>query len=147
MKKARRVLCVVLTLALFLFIPMKANALETRASLYLSSYIAYVYPEGDGKVSVWFEVQATHTMDEVGVLTIRLREKAPGSSTWTPVKTYSYTDEEYEYLLKTNVAHHDGHVDYQGKEGYSYFAYVTVWAGDNGDGDSRIIETDPVVAK
>lgn len=38
-------------------------------------------------------------------------------------------------------------VDYSGTEGHSYKAYVTIWAGKDGDGDSREILTDTVVAE
>lgn len=147
MKKTKQIRCLALALALVmsLCITARAEVAETHASAYLASYLAYVYPEGDGKVSVWFEVQASRTMDEVGAITIRLREKAPGATSWSPTKTYFYTD--YPEMLGTDVNHYYGHVDYEGEAGYTYIAYVTVWAGDDGDGDSRIIETDPVVAK
>ena len=135
MKKLKRVLC--LALALTLSFCAIANTASARASYYLSAYLAYIYSEGDGKVSVWYEVEATDDMDEVGVLTIRLQEQAPGSSTWTSVKTYRYTD--YPDMLSYDDDFHYGHVDYDGKVGYSYQAYVTVWAGKDGDGDSRII--------
>lgn len=137
MKKTKQTLCVVLALSLFLCAGVSAKAAEARASLYLNAYSAYIYQEGNGKVSVWFEVEPTRTMEEVGVLTIRLQEKAPGSSTWTTVKTYLHTD--YPELLGSNTNYYWGHVDYEGTVGYSYQAYVTVWAGENGDGDSRII--------
>lgn len=145
MKKFRRVLSIILVFVLSLCFTTEAKAIETRASLYLSSYLAYVYPDGNGKVSVWFEVESTHTMDEVGVITIRLKEQAPDSSAWTTVKTYFHTD--YPSMLGSNVAHYDSHVNYSGKSGYKYMAYVTVWAGDDGNGDSRIIKTDEITAK
>lgn len=137
MKKFRNTLCLVLVLALSLCVGARAAAAETRASAYLAAYLAYVYVDQDGTVSVWYDVQASGTMDEVGVLTIRLQEQAPGSSTWTTVKTYFHTD--YPDLLSYNDDLHYGHVDYKGTVGYSYQAYVTIWAGKNGDGDSRII--------
>lgn len=137
MKRIRNTLCLVLTLSLLLCASVTAEAAEARASLYLNSYLAYVYVDGKGNVSVWYEVEATKTMDEVGVLTIRLQEQAPGSSTWTTVKTYFHTD--YPDLLSYNDDLHYGHVDYDGNTEYSYQAYVTIWAGKNGDGDSRII--------
>ena len=137
MKRLRNTLCFVLVLALSLCVGAKAEAAETRASAYLAAYLAYVYSDGKGNISVWYEVEAARTMDEVGVLTIRLQEQAPGSSTWTTVKTYRYTD--YPDMLSYDDDLHYGHVDYKGTVGYSYQAYVTVWAGKNGDGDSRII--------
>lgn len=137
MKKIRKTLCLALALSLLLCASITAEAAEARASLYLNSYLAYVYVDAKGNVSVWYEVEATKTMDEVGVLTIRLQEQAPGSSTWTHVKTFFYTD--YPDMLSYNDDLHYGHVDYDGNTEYSYRAYVTVWAGKNGDGDSRII--------
>ena len=138
MNKFRKVLCfsLALSLTLSLCINLKAEAAETRASAYLAAYRAYVYTDGND-VSVWYDVCASGTMDEVGVLTIRLQEQAPGSSTWTTVKTYSHTN--YPDLLRYNYDIHYGHVDYIGRAECSYRAYVTVWAGKNGDGDSRII--------
>lgn len=145
MKKSKRVLCLVLAFILSLCIGTTTGSAKSQASAYLAAYLAYVYPEGNGKVSVWYEVQAVQTMDEVGVITIRLRELAPGSSSWEPVKTWFSSN--YPNMLGSNVWHYEGHVDYQGKPGYMYAAYVTVWAGDNGDGDSRIITTAAVTAK
>lgn len=144
MKKIRKTLCLALALSFLLCASVTAEAAEARASLYLNAYFAYVYPEGNGKVSVWYDVIATRTMDEVGVLTIRLQEQAPDSTKWTTVETYFHTD--YPDMLGSDVRHYDSHVDYEGEEGYSYRAYVTVWAGDDGDGDSRIILTDEVTA-
>lgn len=137
MKKIGNALCVVLALSLLLCGSTRAEAAEARASLYLNAYLAYVYVEANGNVSVWYEVEATGTMDEVGVLTIRLQEQAPGSSTWTTVKTFFHTD--YPDMLSYDDDLHYGHVDYNGNAECSYQAYVTIWAGKDGDGDSRII--------
>jgi hypothetical protein len=114
----------------FLIIPSVSAAAVAipNASLYLSNYVAYVYPEGDGDISVWFEVQGTKTMDEIGVLSIRLQEKASSSSSWTTVETYSHND--YSNLLGSDENFYSSHVDYAGIEGYSYRAYVTFWAGN-----------------
>ncbi len=109
----------------------------TNASMYLNSYLAYIYPEGDGDMSIWFEVQGTETMDEIGVLSIRLQEQSSTSSTWATVKTFSYTN--YSNLLGYDDNFYYSSVDYSGKAGYSYRAYVTVWAGQDGSGDSRVI--------
>lgn len=137
MTKAKRISCFILAVVLSLCVGTTANAAETRASYYLHSYLAYIYPGDNGKISVWFEVESVQTMDEVGVLTISLQEQDPTSSTWSTVQVYRYTN--YPGMLKYNVAYNYGHVDYQGKVGYTYRAYVTVWAGDNGNGDSRTI--------
>ncbi len=83
-------------------------------------------------------------MDEIGALSIRMQEKSSYTSTWTTVKTYSYTN--YSGMLGYDNIFYSSHVDYSGKAGYSYRAEVTVWAGINGDGDSRVILTNAVIA-
>lgn len=143
-KKIISSLTLVFMIYLCLASTVNAAVISPQASEYLSSYYAYVYPEGSGNVSIWFEVQGTETMDEIGVLTVRLQEKASGSSTWTTVKTYSHT--EYLNLLTYNDNFHWSSVNYSGKKGYSYRAYVTIWAGQSGNGDSRVFLTDAIIA-
>jgi hypothetical protein len=116
-----------------------------QASLYLSSYDAYIWPEGSGNIAIYFDVEGTGTMDEIGVLSIRLQQCPAGSSTWTTVQTYSHND--YSNLLAYNNYTYGSSVSYSGTAGYSYRAYITVWAGKNGSGDSREILTSTVVAK
>ena len=50
-------------------------------------------------------------------------------------------------MLVNDKTFYASSVDYSGTKGSSYRAYVTVWAGKNGDGDSREILTNIVVAK
>lgn len=124
---------------------VSASVVTPNASLYLSRYIAYIYPESDEELSIWFEVQGTETMDEIGVLSIRLQEKANTSSEWKTVKTYNHYD--YSNLLGYDTNFYYSSVDYSGKEGYSYRADLTIWAGKAGNGDSRSYLTDTVVAE
>lgn len=129
-------------IAILLFVvmlcPMEAFAAESRASYYLSSYSAYVYPAGWGKVQVWVSVDGTNYMDEIGALEIQLFE-SKDNETWTWVKTYGYTD--YPDMLGYNNYYHDGHVEYNGTIGRYYKAYVCVWAGKDGAGDTRYFWT------
>ena len=125
--------------------PTIVNAMEfdsMRASEYLDRYYAYIYSEGNGDLSIWFEVQGAGTMDEIGALSIRLQEKSDDSSTWTTIRTYSYTN--YPNMLGYDDNLYISSVNYSGKAGYSYKAEITVWAGKDGDGDSRVIVTDTV---
>ncbi|MGB8455947.1 MAG: hypothetical protein WCD89_26985 [Anaerocolumna sp.] len=137
-------LILVFVIALCFVSTASASEMAIRASEYLNEYGAYVYPEGSGEISIWFEVQGTGTMDEIGVLSIRLQEKSSTSSTWTYVQSYSHVD--YPDLLGNNTSFYSSGVYYSGKTGYSYRAEVTVWAGKNGNGDSRVIITDAVSA-
>ena len=143
-RKMTSSLALVIVIVLCLSTTVSASGVEMRASEYLNRYSAYVYPEGSGEISIWFEVMGTTTMDEIGALSIRLQEKSSTSSTWTYVKSYSHVN--YPNLLGYNTGFHSSGVYYSGKVGYSYRAEVTVWAGKNGDGDSRIILTDEVGA-
>lgn len=129
---------IALVLAIVLLLPVGAMAAESRSSLYLDSYSAYVYPAGWGKVQVWFEVDGTNDMDEIGALEIRLYE-SKDNETWTWVKTFEHQD--YSGMLGYNDYYHAGHVEYNGTIGRYYKAYVCVWAGKNGAGDTRYFWT------
>ena len=132
---------IAILLILVLLCPISAMAAEPRASHYLSSYSAYIYPAGWGKVQVWFSVDGTGYMDELGTLRIQLYESTD-NETWTWVKTYQHID--YSGMLGYNDYTHYGHVEYAGTIGRYYKAYVGGWAGKDGDGDTRYFWT-PVV--
>ena len=127
-----------LLLAIVMLLPVGAMAAEPRSSLYLHSYSAYVYPAGWGKVQVWVLVDGVDDMDEIGALEIRLYESKDNEN-WTWVKTFDYTD--YPDMLGYDDFSHSGHVEYNGTIGRYYKAYVCVWAGKNGDGDTRYFWT------
>ncbi|MBQ3542114.1 MAG: hypothetical protein IJA45_03205 [Oscillospiraceae bacterium] len=127
-----------LVLVIVLLLPVGAMAAEPRSSLYLDAYSAYVYRAGWGKIQVWFDVQGTNDMDEIGALEIRMYESKDNEN-WTWVKTFDYTD--YSDMLAYNDYIHVGHVEYNGTLGRYYKAYVCVWAGKNGDGDTRYFWT------
>ena len=128
----------ILLVVAVLLCPVKAEAVEPRASDYLATYGAYAYPAGWGKIQIWFEVAGTTVMDEIGSLEIRLYE-SKDQETWTWLKTYDYEDNAG--MLGYNDYFHSGHVQYNGTIGRYYKAYVCVWAGKNGDGDTRYFWT------
>ena len=125
-------------LVIVMLCPIKAFAAEPRASHYLSSYGAYIYPAGWGKVQVWFSVNGVNDMDEIGALEIMLYE-SKDQETWTWVKTFEHQNDAG--MLGYNNFYHDGHVEYNGTIGRYYKAYVCVWAGKDGDGDTRYFWT------
>lgn len=129
---------IAMLLVLTMLCPLQAFAVESRASLYLNAYGAYTYSAGWGKMQVWFEVDGNEYMDEIGALEIQLYE-SKDNSTWTWVKTYDYVD--YDGMLGYNDHYHAGHIDYNGTLGRYYKAYVCVWAGQNGNGDTRYFWT------
>lgn len=137
MHTAKRPVAVKLIAILLLVVmlcPVQVFAVESRASYYLSSYGAYVYNAAWGKVQVWIDVQGTNVMDEIGALQIQLYESKDNTN-WTWVKTFGYTDNSG--MLGYNDYIYSGHVEYSGTIGRYYKAYVTVWAGKDGAGDSR----------
>lgn len=127
-----------LLLVIVLVLPIGVVAAESRSSLYLHSYTAYIYPAGWGKVQVWFHVQGTSDMDEIGSLQIQLYE-SKDNETWTWVETFRFQD--CAGMLGYNDYSHMGHVEYNGTIGRYYKAYVCVWAGKDGDGDTRYFWT------
>ena len=128
----------ILILVVALVCPVGVSAVEPRASDYLAVYSAYVYPAGWGKVQVWFDVTGTGYMDEIGALEIQLYE-SKDNETWTWVDTFHYSD--YSDMLGYNDYIHVGHIEYSGTIGRYYKAYICIWAGKDGDGDTRYFWT------
>lgn len=134
---------VALTLVMLLMVPSTVHAAtidsaQTYASNYLTAYSAYVYVTNSGQVQVWYEVMGTGDMDEIGVLSIKLYESTD-KSTWTRVKTFSH--ENYSTMLSYNDWYHSSYVAHQGTSGKYYKAYICIWAGKDGNGDTRYMWT------
>jgi len=147
-KRISIVRALAMLLALALIAPIGANAAAVQtvqpcASNYLTSYSAYVYPAGSGKVQVYFTVKATGYMDDIGALTIKIYESTD-NSTWYWVKSFS--NGNYPSMLSQNDYFHGSHVEYQGVAGRYYKAYVCVWAGKNNGGDTRYFWTSAKLA-
>ena len=130
---------IVFLLVMALIIPLDASALvQPRASDYLSSYNAYVYLPGTGEVRVYFNVEGTDYMDELGALSISIYESTDGTN-WTWKKTF--THDSTSGMLSYNDDYHSGYVSYSGVAGRYYKAYVCIWGGKDGKGDTRYFYT------
>lgn len=136
-KYAFRFISILLVMVLIVPIGVSASV-QPRASDYLSSYTAYVYLPGDGEVRVYFNVLGTNTMDELGALRIELYESKDNSS-WTWVDTFNH--DTTSGMLSYNDDYHSGYVSYDGVAGRYYKAYVCIWGGKDGDGDTRYFWT------
>lgn len=137
-------IAIILVVSLFLPVGVMATeAITPRASYYLSSYNAYLYNAALGKIQVYFDVTGVNYMDEIGALTVKIYESTD-KETWTWVETYNNGDTPS--LLGYNKIYYSSHVDYKGTIGRYYKAYVTIWAGKDGDGDTRYYWTQPVKA-
>lgn len=149
MKIKRSIIFRIITicLALSMALPMGVSAavpetVQPMASDYLSTYNAYVYLPGDGEVRVYFDVQGTRAMDDIGALSISIYECSTNSSNeedWTWVHTF--THDSTAGMLGHNTGLHCGMVSLDGHVGRYYKAYVCIWAGKNGDGDARYFWT------
>lgn len=138
-KKCTIIKITALLLVLIFLVPSYAYASEEkepapRASYYLTSYNTYMYNAAFGKMQVYFDVTGVNYMDEIGTLTIKIYESTDNTN-WTWVETYKHASTSG--MLGYNKVYHSGHVDYQGTIGRYYKAYVTIWAGKDGDGDTR----------
>ena len=111
------------------------ESVQPYASRYLSAYNTYIYRVGtDGEIHIWFDVMGTGDMDEIGVLSIELYEvSSAGQETW--IKTFLH--EDYASMLIYDDWCHASYVSYQGSTTKNYKAYVCIWAGKNGGGDTR----------
>ena len=132
-----------LILAIILVIPTLGSAaaaetVQPRASAYLTSYGAYVYLPGNGQVQVYFDVTGTDYMDELGALSIKIYESTDGV-TWYWKETFKH--DLTPGMLSYNDDFHTGHVTYNGIRGRYYKAYVCIWGGKDGQGDTRYFWT------
>lgn len=126
----RRKLFIGLLLMAFFSIATIANASIT-SSEYISDWYAQIATYSGGRVTVSFDIRATGTMNVLGVQTIIIQEKAPGSSRWSSVATLSSDD--YPNMLGYNKSDHDSYVSYYGgRSGYSYRAKVYFYAEKGG---------------
>lgn len=131
---------IALCLVLSLTTPISANAATPDtvipcASYYLDSYSAYVYVTSSGEVQVWFDVMGTGFMDEIGALSIVLYESSDNKN-WDDVETFLH--ESTSGMLFEDDYYISSHVSWsEGSTNKYYKAYVCVWAGKNGSGDTR----------
>lgn len=136
-----KTIIILLVIAIMSPVGVSATSIEqqqTRASDYLDSYNTYICAMGSGKLQIWYTVVGDDDMDEIGVLSIILYEST-NNSTWTRVKTYSH--ENYSSMLIEDDFFHSSYVSYNGVAGRYYKAYVCIWAGMNGSGDTRYMWT------
>ena len=128
-------ICFILPGNIFAAMP---DIVEPKESAYLAGYSAYCYGAGGGRVQVCYDVTGTHTMEDIGALSIELYESIDGSN-WNWVE--SFTNRQIPSMLGHNTNYFANYVTYQGVSGRFYKAKVCVWAGRNGGGDRRYFWT------
>ena len=119
---------------------VRAATVQPRASAYLSRYIATL-SEGNapGQLNIAFSVTASRVMTKVGVSRIDIYR-----SNGTYVT--SINGSTANGLLALSTMHHSGTYTYNGISGVSYYAIVTVYAGDTTGSDTRTVTTNTVKA-
>lgn len=127
-------------------IAVPACAADSRSSLYLSYYRAWLTPESGAIIDVTIDVQAVDYMDDVGALSVTIYESADGGSTWDSDGTY--TSALFPELLDQDTyIYYDTPISHQGTAGYKYYAIVTVYAEDSTGSDSKTYNTTIVTAR
>lgn len=115
-----------------------------RASDYFSYTSVRAYAQSGGKILFETDIDATHTMQEVGVSELYVYEKQ-SDGTWDEI--YIFTMDEHPYLIETNSIGACIDATYQGTVGKQYYALVACYARDSEGAEWLYDETPTVTAK
>lgn len=133
-----------LTSILFLFSSITAaSAVEARASYYFGCTEVLATATGSGKVLVEVDIDATHTMQELGATNIEIWEKQTSGS-YKKVKTY--TRYNTSNLIETDTPFSFCSVTYQGKSGTKYYAVATLYAKNSSGSETMYQSSNTVTA-
>lgn len=128
MKRAFKLICVLLSLTMLLAIPAHAAEVgNSRASNYFSNSAVYLYKLSGNTFQAWFEVTCVRTMDKVGAREIKI-QRSTDNATWSNVATYHM--DNYSSLILDNEIGHEACVNYVGSSGYYYRAQYKLYAKD-----------------
>lgn len=140
MKKGLKIVSLLLVLCL-LAVPVNAEGnVESRESIFFSSYCTYLAPADHYAVAVCFDVDSNAViLDEIGTIMIELYE-SKDQENWTKVKIFEA--EDYPQMLDYNTGSHTGYVTYYASmPTYYYRAYVTFYAKDSRGIGKRFVYT------
>lgn len=143
----KRILTSLLIVALLVTFTAPAYA-AVNASYYLSSYRADLAADDNEGVHICYFVEGTDIMDELGMLSINMQElqtQPNGTTKWVSVA--SYTSTAYPVLMGSDTYFYGTDFVHQGEAGHTYRAYVTIYAGKDGGGDSRSFYTNTATAR
>lgn len=143
MKKAIRLVCLILTCSLLFAIPAQAvDNSEPRASSFFSSYGTDLYKTSSTSFQIWFDVVANagSSLQELGVSEIIVYRSAD-RQTWSKMKTYTPT--YYPVMLEYNTLSYINYVTYNyATPGYYYRAYITFYAKNSTGIGERYVYTE-----
>lgn len=139
----KRILSLLCALVMILSVPVVACAAdaEPRASYYFSFTDVRAYAEDNGRILIEIDVNATHTMQEVGASYVHIYEQ---QSDGDYEAVYTFSKEDYPNLIWTNSTCAYVDVTYQGTIGKKYYALVGCYAKDS-NGAETLYDTTRVV--
>ena len=143
MKRAARLISILLVLSLIVAIPAQAAGKETaqtRGSAFFGYYSTWLYKTSSTSFEVWFDVDSNvDRMLEIGVSEIKVY-RSSDQKTWFKIKTY--TKSVYSNMTRENAFTHASHVDYDiASPGYYYRACVTFYARNSTGFGERYVYT------
>lgn len=140
----KRFFFLLFALSLLFSLSTVAYAVDARASDYFGFTDVRAYAKSGGKILFEVDINATHTMQEVGASEIYVYEQQDDGS-WDNV--YTFTMEEHPYLIETNDFGANVDATYQGTVGKNYYALVACYARDSSGYECLYDETPVVTAK
>ena len=140
----KRFLSLLFALLLLFGLSTAAYAVDARASDYFGYTSVRAYAKSGGKILFEIDIDATHTMQEVGASEIYVYEQQDDGS-WDNV--YTFTMDEHSYLIETNSMSACVDATYQGTVGKNYYAAVACYAKDSNGYECLYDDTPVVTAK
>ena len=137
----KRLLSLFLAMLLLSGLSTVAYASSSRASDYFGATSVRAYAEDNGVILFEIDVDATHTMQEVGASDIYVYEQQSDGE-WENVYTFTKTSHSFLIWRNSSCAYVDAR--YQGTIGKKYFATVACYAKDD-EGAERLYDNTPVV--
>ena len=140
----KRLLSLLFAMLLLVSLSTVTYAVDARASAYFGATSVRAYAKSGGKILFEVDIDATHTMQEVGASEIYVYEQQDDGS-WDNVYTFNMVD--HPYLIETNSIGACVDATYQGTVGKNYFASVSCYAKDSSGTEKIMFDTSVVTAK
>lgn len=137
----KRLIALACVLLMVLGLPGMACAATPRASDYFGATAVYAWALDDREILIEFDINATHTMLEVGATQVYIFEQQSDGS-YDIVYTFDYRDAGYYgCMMDTNSMFGTGEVSYYGTPGVNYYAKCALYARDRTGGQTLYFNT------
>ena len=140
----KRFLSLLFAALLLVSLSTAVYAVDARASAYFGATDVRAYAKSGGKILFEIDIDATHTMQELGASEVYVYEEQD-DGTWDNV--YTFTMDAHPYLIETNSVGAYVDATYQGTVGKKYFATVACYARDSSGAETLMFDTPIVTAK